>query len=121
MNRLYKTFILIIETILAYLIIHKNIIIPCIFKKVLTFSCPACGLTRAFKSLLRLDFINAIKYNILLLPVLIFLLILNSLLIYDIVKNKKETNEYLIKLGRHYKLIIFLLLLSCIINNLKSI
>ncbi len=36
----------------------------CVFLKFIGIPCPGCGMTRAFISLINLDFIKAIKYNI---------------------------------------------------------
>lgn len=38
--------------------------ISCVFLEILNIPCPGCGMTRAFLSLLRLDFLSAAKYNI---------------------------------------------------------
>ena len=39
--------------------------ITCVFFKIFGIPCPGCGMTRAFLSLLKLDFYSAAKYNIL--------------------------------------------------------
>ena len=44
--------------------------IPCVFKLVTGIPCPACGLSRAFLYAARLDFLAALRMNILFLPVL---------------------------------------------------
>ncbi len=38
--------------------------ITCVFWEFLKIPCPGCGMTRALKSLLKLDFYGAIRYNI---------------------------------------------------------
>jgi len=45
--------------------------IPCVFRLVAGIPCPACGLSRAFLYVLRLDFFAALRMNILLLPLII--------------------------------------------------
>lgn len=47
-----------------------DICIPCIFKTVFNFECPGCGLTRAFISLLEMDFVGAYQSNALIFIVL---------------------------------------------------
>ena len=121
MNRLIKLIIIITEIILSYFILYKNLIILCAFKKTFHISCPMCGITRAFKSILKFNIIKALNYNILILPFIIILLLLNIYLFYDMLKNKNNTEKFLNKLGKHYILIIIILLLSFIINNIKGI
>lgn len=70
-----KKNILIFLGISTIIIIFKyNIGIPCIFFELTNLYCPGCGMTRAIKSLLLLDFSQAIRYNalIIILPLLIF-------------------------------------------------
>lgn len=43
---------------------HFNIGIPCLFYKSYGLYCPGCGMTRATYSLMRLDFCQAIRYNV---------------------------------------------------------
>lgn len=47
-----------------------NIGIPCLWKSVFGFDCPGCGLTTAFVSVLKFDFVGAYRTNF-----LIFILI----------------------------------------------
>ena len=116
MNKLKYILVMFIEGIVYYLIFIKNITIPCLFKLITNIPCPGCGLTRAFKSILNLKFINAIKYNILSIPLFIFLIIINILLIIDIINNNNLTKKLINKISKHYKLIIILLLITEIIN-----
>ena len=52
------------------LITGIDICIPCIFKTAFNLECPGCGLTRAFISLLELDFVGAYQSNPLIFIVL---------------------------------------------------
>ena len=38
--------------------------ISCVFLEFLKIPCPGCGMTRAFLSLIKLDFYSAVRYNI---------------------------------------------------------
>lgn len=50
--------------------------IPCVFYLVTHKFCPGCGITRMFLALLRLDFVSAARYNLLVLCLLPFGIIL---------------------------------------------
>lgn len=121
MKRTYKIIIIIIEITFTYLIFIKKISIPCASKKLFNISCPACGLTRAFKSLLKFDIKSAIEYNFLIIPVIMFLVTMNIFLIYDIITNKDKTKSLFMSIGKYYILIFILLIISGIINNIKGI
>lgn len=50
--------------------------IPCVFHRLTGLYCPGCGISRMCISILRLDFLSALRYNsmvILLIPVFLFL------------------------------------------------
>lgn len=121
MNRLYKAVILIIEFILTYFMLFEKIYIPCLIKKYFNISCPFCGITRAVKSLLKLDVIESLNYNMLIIPFIIFIITLNVFLIYDIVKNQRKTNNFMNILGNHYIFLIIIFIINTIINNIKRI
>ncbi len=61
-------YILCICLILALLYFLK---IPCFFRFFTGIPCPSCGMTRAFLSLLRLDFSISFYYHPLLIPALV--------------------------------------------------
>lgn len=64
-----------------------DICIPCLWTLIFGFHCPGCGLTTAFISILKLNFIEAFESNW-----LIFIILPAGLyfLINDFVKYKKE-------------------------------
>lgn len=63
-KRLYLVLLLIGYFAIAYTAMNY-LDITCVFLKIFGIPCPGCGMTRAFLSLLKLDFYSAAKYNIL--------------------------------------------------------
>lgn len=114
--RIIYILILLGEGISYYLIKIRNITIPCFFKYITNIPCPGCGLTRSILSILNLDLISAIKYNILGIPLFITIILLNIYLIKDIIYSKKSTITLINKILTNYKIIILLLIISEIIN-----
>lgn len=120
-NRFLKFIILIIETAFAYIALFSNVKLHCVFKKIFNIPCPVCGLTRAFKSIIKLDLIGAFHYNALSVIIFVLLLVFNIYLIYDIVMNKKKTDQFINNLGKNYILIIIILLINGIINIMRGL
>lgn len=118
MSRLKIFFILFILTL--FLLIVKLMPVSCIFYIATGIYCPACGMTRAFNSILKLDFISALSYNILSIPLFIFIIISFIMLIIDLLKNKFEYIPNVLKfLSKHYISILILLFISFLFNNLN--
>ena len=70
-KRIINLIILLSDTLFIFIIVTGKVNVECLFKKIFHISCPGCGLTRSFRSILNLDFINAFKYNILGIPLFI--------------------------------------------------
>ena len=86
--------------------------ITCPFKIIFQIPCPFCGMTRAIDSLLKLHIKESINYNILLIPLLISILIIDIIYIIEIIKNKK-----LIKKRINSKILILIITISLIIST----
>lgn len=122
MNKKHKILILFLYLgLILIFLLYINNYIPCIFKKVFNIPCPACGITRAFKSILNLKIIESFSYNILAFPIIIILGIILISTIIDIIYNKKYLDKIINKIINNYHLIIILLLLSWIINIYRNI
>ena len=74
-----------------------------------------CGITRTIKCIINLDFSNIYTYNVLALPLILFIIVLNIYLIYDIICN---TNKLFELLQKYYKLILLILFVNFILNNI---
>ena len=120
-NRISKVIIISIFMILFYLFINHNLF-ECIFQKYLGIACPGCGLTRALRYLVKFDLINAFRMNILSIPLFILIMIVLVMLIIDIIKNKKNTERFIVNFWSKCKyLVIILLIISMIVNNLNPL
>lgn len=80
-----------------------------------------CGISRAIKQILDLNIQASFQYNLLAIPVFIFLIVNAIMLIYDVIFNKKQLEKIYNYLGKYYLLILIVLLLNMVINNIKSI
>jgi len=122
MKRLINILLLIFSISFVLIVTSGVIKIDCIFKDLFGICCPGCGLTRAFISILNLDFISAIKYNILSIGLFVFLVVFVIFLIKDIILNSNKTLESIIKFFQHnYIFIIVLLIISMVVNNINGI
>lgn len=111
--------ILILLIIVCFLILQYIYPQNCVFLSLFNIKCPTCGMTRAFNSIIKLQFIQAIKFNILCIPLLFFLIILIYFLISDIIHNSNEKMKKInLFFSKYYIFIIILLICSFIYNNL---
>lgn len=75
--------------------VFKNFILPLVYKGNCPTSglfagceCPFCGLTRAMSRLLHFDLKEALEFNILVIPVFIAMMVLLSINVFKLVKNR---------------------------------
>lgn len=119
MNRIKNGIILLI--LISFLFIISQVPVTCIFKSVTGISCVSCGMTRAFWSILNFNFLDAVYFNILSIPLFIFIIYSVIRLCIDILKN---TYTYITNLLNFFKtyywIFLILMFISFVFNNLKS-
>lgn len=121
-KRIINLIILLSGTLFIFIIVTGKFNVECLFKKIFHISCPGCGLTRSFRSILNLDFIQAFKYNILGIPLFILCIIYIILLIKDVIIGSDKGNKLVLYIfSKYYILIICLFIISMIINNINGI
>ncbi len=108
-----KRFLLLILGILIIILLFNyNIGIPCIFFEVTHLYCPGCGITRALKSLIVLDFYQAFRYNILVTLLTPFLIL--YLLNLCVFKSKYKIPQFI------WYLILVVTILFWVLRNTYS-
>ena len=114
--------IIILTIIITFLLILSIIPATCLFKKVTGIYCPACGMTRAFYSIIyNFDLIQAFSYNILSIPLFIFIVSSSFILIYEIITNKFNYIPKLLQLLSNKLVLAFIfifVIISFIVNNI---
>ena len=93
----------------------------CPIKEIFHLSCPGCGLTRSIISLLKFNILDSIYYNILGIPLFLFLVTSYLLIGIDIIKKRNYLQSFLHRLSKYYIVIIILLIISFILNNIHKI
>ena len=105
--------------IFYFLIYILKINIGCVFNKLTGFYCPACGMSRAFGEIFKFNFVNAVKLNILSIPLCIFILVS---IIWSIVDIFMGNSSYIKNITRFFKkycvAILLLLVIAMIVNNI---
>lgn len=122
MKRIVNILILFSGILFIYIVVSGMIPFECLFKKLFDIRCPGCGLTRSFRDIINLNFGSAIKYNILGIPLFIIIFGLSIGLSIDIILNTNETLKYINNFfKKNYIIIIFILIITGIINNINGI
>lgn len=122
MKRFKNILVLLGICVFVFICLCGKFNITCLFKRIFGISCPACGLTRSIRALLKLDIITSFKYNIFGPIVFVIFITLILFMIKDIIKNENKTIKYMSKyLGKYYYVVIICLIISMIINNIRGI
>lgn len=95
--------------------------VDCLFKSIFGISCPGCGLTRGFRALFKGDIVSAFSYNILTIPIFLFLVIFLVLFVIDTLCNRNFVSRYLLFFSKYYYILIILVIISFVFNNLRGI
>lgn len=95
--------------------------VDCLFKSIFGIPCPGCGLTRGFRALFYGNFKEAFFYNILTIPIFLFLVIFLVLFVIDILCNRNFVSRYLLFFTKYYYILIILVIISFVFNNLRGI
>lgn len=116
-----KSFLFLLSIIVIFCILFiLHIPIECVFLKYLHIKCPGCGLTRSFDAIMHFNLISAFHYNILGIPIFIFMIYSIIRLVIDSIKNEYNyLNSLECFCSRHYKLILFVIIINGIYNNIK--
>lgn len=118
MNRIKNFIILII--LITFLCIISILPVTCIFRSVTGILCPSCGMTRASLAIINFDLLTALNYNILSIPLFIFLIYFFVRLVIDLLKNEfKFVPSLLFFLKEYFWLFLILLFISFLFNNIK--
>lgn len=107
----------IIITVIAFLnvLILLKLNYKCPWRQSLHIYCAGCGGTRMLKSILKLDFYQAFRYN----PLLFTLLLISIIYLIYITVNKLLKKEYYKFKANHLYILLFLTITFMILRNIE--
>ena len=111
MKRLTNIFWIFIPFILGILFIILDITYVCPFNYYFHIPCPGCGMTRAFKLILQGNILASLQYNLLAIPLFIFIILSMIFLVVDIIKNQTKYLAYIERISQKYGVWIILAVL----------
>lgn len=119
-NRIINILIILAEVFLFILVFVIKIPLECQFQRYFGICCPACGMGRAFFRIINLDFVGALKYNIISIPLFIFIVVFTIGILLDILNNTGTTIKKVEKLfsNKYFLLISILVMIISYIYNL---
>lgn len=91
----------------------------CLFKTFFHVPCSMCGMTRAFKYILNCDILNAIKANLLCIPLFINIIIFIVLYLLNIFFDKIYVYKYCDYFIKRYKTLIIIFIINWVVNIVK--
>ena len=124
MNSFHKKVLILFLILLVFGILVVFLFdVHCVFKTLFHISCPGCGLTRGFRALFSLNLKDAVYYNILTIPIFLFLISVVIVFLIDLIKKKNYLQKYFNFFTNKYVIIIIIVLLivTMTINNIRGI
>jgi len=98
---------------------YYNIPTVCMFHELTGLYCVGCGLTRATKSLMRLEFYQAFRYNVLMTPLIIPILCLLFVSTIQYIKGVDIDDVLILKvIVKIWPIIVFFILGFMILRNI---
>lgn len=107
--------------LLIFLLCFGKIDFICVFKKYLGISCPGCGLTRAFTSILTGNILKSFSYNILAFFIFLLGIVFFIMIIYDLIKKDNVFEKTIIFIFSHWSILLILTGISWILNIYRGI
>ena len=83
-----------IGVVILVISINMPFSVPCIWKSALDIPCPSCGLTRAFVLASQFRFIDAVKMNILFLPLAIGMAVFFLCALLDLLYDMQAIRQF---------------------------
>ncbi len=120
MKRYGKLIVLCME-LFIYVLFWLKIEAKCVFKSLFGIACPSCGMTRSWKLIMNGDILESFNYNVFAFPLFIFIMVMDVVIIYDVIKKKNYFNMLISGVVKNYKVIILLIVVSMVINNIRGI
>ena len=95
----------------VFYLVTRFVSIPlCPIKNIFGISCPGCGMTRGFIAILKLDFISAIRYNVLSIPLFVGIIVYTVLCCTDIIFDRCDLERFERQCTKKYMLFIFFII-----------
>ena len=98
--------------LILILVINTPFSIPCLWKLVTGIPCPGCGLTRAFIYLTQFRFLEAVRMNILFLPLVIGMAAYLICALADLFYDKYAVDKFNVIMNNRWVITISIILMG---------